>query len=285
MQLLVLALWALVLMVVSVMAGVLVGVSDKGATGLLLWNAFVQLMTFALPTLLVTRMYYGGGQREFYRLDFSGRKWLLSLAGVVVFLLLVPLTDWLTTWNDSWHWSGAWKTVEEALRHAGEQSQQLVERFLKECHPAVNLLGLALIPAVCEELFFRAGVQNLLQRCFSRSSSSSPSASSIHLAVWLTAVIFSLAHGEVFAFLPRFVLGVLLGYLYVYGRSLLINVTVHFLNNAIIVVAYGLMVGGTSDFDPSEPLALSPLLTLACTLAAVALLWLVFVRQTSRGGK
>ena len=46
------------------------------------------------------------------------------------------------------------------------------------------------------------------------------------------------------------------------------------------------MVGGTSDFDPSEPLALSPLLTLACTLAAVALLWLAFFRQTtSRGEK
>ena len=297
MHLLVLAMMSLVIMFLSLMMGVAVGVSDNDPTTFLLWNTFVQLLSFALPMVVMTRMYYGGEQREFYQLDFSGRKWLFALAGVAVFLLLVPLTDWLATWNNSWHWSGVWEKVEESLRHAGEQSQQLVERFLKECHPALNLFGLALVPALCEELFFRAGIQNLLLRWFSRSSSLNAHRSSLithrsslithrsslitHFAVWVTAAVFSLAHGEVFAFLPRFVLGVLLGYLYVYGRSLLINVTVHFINNAIIVVAYGLMVGGATEFDPSDPLALSPVLTVGCTLAAVALFYVVFLRRTS----
>lgn len=297
MQLLVLALWSLALMVVSVIVGMLLGVATdpdllsysatqplSHSSRLLLWNVFVQLMTFALPVLLLTRRYYREEQREFYRLDFGRKSWMLAVVGIVVLLLLVPLTDWLATWNDSWHFSGAWEKVERTLREAGEQSQQMVESFLKECHPLLNLFALALIPALCEELFFRVGVQNLLQRWFSRPSlrsHSAPQSLAPHAAVWVTAALFSLAHGELFAFLPRFLLGGLLGYLYVYGRSLLVNVLAHFANNAIIVVAYALLSGDSTSFDPSAPLALSPLLTIVCALAAVALMIVVFRKNRS----
>lgn len=268
MQLLVLALWALVFMVVAALAGVAAGVSD-GESGsgpaFLLWNVFSQLMTFALPVALVAWMYYYGAQRDFYRFDFSSRCWRLSLAGVAVLLLLVPLIDWLTVWNDSWN-------LPESLRSAGEQSQEKVTSLMKECPLALNLFGLALVPALCEELFFRAGIQNLLQKWFK----------SPHAAIWVTAAVFSLAHGELFAFLPRFLLGALLGYLYVYGRSLLVNVVAHFVNNAIVVVAYALASG---SFDPSAPLAVAPLLTVLCTLAAGALLYVVFLRPQLSGGR
>jgi hypothetical protein len=209
---------------------------------------------------------------------------MLALAGVAVLLLLVPIIDWLSIWNDGWHWSGAWEPLERSLREAGEQSQQMVEGFMKECYPLLNLFALALIPALCEELFFRAGIQNLLQCWFSSRHPGEESGVGLHAAVWVTAALFSLAHGEVFAFLPRFLLGALLGYLYVYGRSLLVNVVVHFVNNAVIVVAYALMSGDGSQFDPSAPLATAPVLTFVCTLAALALFWFVFLRRPDRSG-
>lgn len=275
MHLLVLALWALVMMVVAVVVGVAAGISGKpeeNTTVFLLYNVLVQLLTFALPVLLVTWMYYRGSQRAFYKLDFSRRSWLLALAGIVLLFLLVPLTDWLAVWNDHWHLPGAWEALERRLRDTGQQSEQVVESFMKGNHPLLNLFGLALVPALCEELFFRAGIQNLLQRWFKNG----------HAAVWVTAAVFSLAHGEVFAFLPRLLLGALLGYLYLYGRSLVVNVTVHFVNNAIIVVAYALLAGGGSEFDPSAPLAVPALLVVACFLAALALFYVVFLRHPSR---
>ena len=275
MHLLVLALWALVMMVVAVVVGVAAGISGKpeeNTTEVLLYNVLVQLLTFALPVLLVTWMYYRGSQRAFYKLDFSRRSWLLALAGIVLLFLLVPLTDWLAVWNDHWHLPGAWEALERRLRDTGQQSEQVVESFMKGNHPLLNLFGLALVPALCEELFFRAGIQNLLQRWFKNG----------HAAVWVTAAVFSLAHGEVFAFLPRLLLGALLGYLYLYGRSLVVNVTVHFVNNAIIVVAYALLAGGGSEFDPSAPLAVPALLVVACSLAALALFYVVFLRHPSR---
>jgi len=213
-------------------------------------------------------MYFYGEQREFYRLDLSGRRWMLSLAGVVLLLLLVPLTDWLDTWNNSW-------PLPDALRSIGDRSQHIVTAMMKECPLALTLFGLALVPALCEELFFRVGIQNLLQRWFKNP----------HAAIWVTAAVFSLAHGEVFSFLPRFLLGALLGYLYVYGRSLLVNVVVHFVNNAIVVATYALAVGGSASFNPSEPLAVPFALTLLCTLAAAALFYAAFLRRQSPDGK
>ncbi len=269
MHLLVLAMLSLALMVLSVVIGVALGVPDGGESGtrslFIVWNAITQVFTFGLPPVIVARMYYRDEVRSFLRFDVSGRYWLLGLAGVVVLMLLMPLTDWLSVWNDGWHWSGMWEAVERELRRVGEMSQTMVELTLRECHPLLSLLCVALVPAICEELFFRAGVQNLLQRWFKN----------VHVAVWVTAALFSLAHGEVFAFLPRFLLGALLGYLYVGGGSLVVNVLVHFVNNAIVVILFWLATP-ESGFDPMAPLGVGWTVTLACSLAAVMLMVVTF---------
>lgn len=269
MHLLVLAMLSLALMVLSVVIGVALGVPDGGESGtrslFIVWNAITQVFTFGLPPVIVARMYYRDEVRSFLRFDVSGRNWLLGLAGVVVLMLLMPLTDWLSVWNDGWHWSGMWEAVECELRRVGEMSQTMVELTLRECHPLLSLLCVALVPAICEELFFRAGVQNLLQRWFKN----------VHVAVWVTAALFSLAHGEVFAFLPRFLLGALLGYLYVGGGSLVVNVLVHFVNNAIVVILFWLATP-ESGFDPMAPLGVGWTVTLACSLAAVMLMVVTF---------
>ena len=269
MHLLVLAMLSLALMVLSVVIGVALGVPDGGESGtrslFIVWNAITQVFTFGLPPVIVARMYYRDEVRSFLRFDVSGRYWLLGLAGVVVLMLLMPLTDWLSVWNDGWHWSGMWEAVERELRRVGEMSQTMVELTLRECHPLLSLLCVALVPAICEELFFRAGVQNLLQRWFKN----------VHVAVWVTAALFSLAHGEVFAFLPRCLLGALLGYLYVGGGSLVVNVLVHFVNNAIVVILFWLATP-ESGFDPMAPLGVGWTVTLACSLAAVMLMVVTF---------
>ena len=278
MHLLFLVLVSLLMVIVSAVLSYvlsLVGV-DVAATGnMLALQAVTQLLCFLLPVLLVVRRYYREEGLGFLRFDLSGDKWTLGLAGVVILLLLTPLIDWSGIWNNNWHWGGALAPVEEALRKMGGDSERLMEQFLTVDGVwglVVNLIVIALIPAVCEELFFRAGIQNLLQRCFSRRNA----AVGMHAAVWVTAAIFSLGHGEIFAFLPRFLLGALLGYLYIGGGSLLVNVTVHFFNNAIVVVVYWLMASGQTLLDPTAPLEVDWELTSFCFLAALALLYVSF---------
>ena len=272
MQLLVMVAMSLgAILVVSVLSVpfVFAGIDVSSGTALSILESVSQVLMFALPVVLMTLIYYRGRQREYYRLDFSGRRWLTALVGVALLLLLMPLIERLTMWNDSWDLG----RVGELLRSLQDQTEAAVKDMMSATTVGgllANLLVVALIPAVCEELFFRAGVQNLLQRWWKNP----------HVAIWVTALIFSLVHGEIFAIVPRFVLGALLGYLYVYGRSLLPNVLVHFTNNAIAVVIYWLIARGVLDLDPDAPIDFGLLLTVCCTIAAVAVMWVTFFKKS-----
>lgn len=242
------------------------------STTFILWDeSITQLLVFLVPVALMTFIYYRDSQREYYRLDFSGRKWLYALAGVVIMLLFIPLYDWLTAWNDSWNLG----QLGEMLRHLQNQTEGMMQQLLEGDSVGrllVNLVVVAILPAVCEEVFFRAGIQNLMQRWLKNP----------HAAIWITAVIFSLGHGEVFSFMPRFAMGAVLGYLYVYGGSLLPNMIAHFVNNAIIVVLYWLSARGVVDIDPEAPLHLAATTIAACSLAALTLFYAVFLTNRKK---
>lgn len=290
MQLLVMFAVALAMLIVyAIIAAVLsvVGV-DTTSVGNLLWiETLSQALIFLVPVICVTSLYYRGRQREYYRLDFSGRGWLYALAGAVIMLLLVPFIDWLTTWNDSWNLG----LMGEKLRALQDMTEGIMESMLGTTTVGgmlVNLVVVALMPALCEEVFFRAGIQNLLQRWFTGDYESDrvngKLALGTHVAIWVTAMIFSLVHGEIFSFMPRLVMGVLLGYLYVCSGSILVNIAAHFVNNALIVVLYWLYLNGQSPIDPDVPLDLGWLTIACCLLAALMLFYTTFVMKRSRGG-
>lgn len=274
MQLLVMLALSLGMMLVAAFATapILLLGGGRPSTSAILWvQGITQVLTFLVPVLLMTVIYYRGEMRDYYRLDFGGRRWGYALAGVVVMLLLIPLNEWLTQWNDGWQLG----RLGELLRKLQEQTEGLVEQMFATDTVGgllANLLVIALIPAICEEVFFRAGIQNLLQR-WTRNP---------HVAIWLTAVIFSLGHGEVFSFMPRFVMGAMLGYLYVYGGSLLPNVAAHFVNNALVTVLYWLVARGVLDIDPEAPLGIGTTLIVCCTVAAVILFVATFLLRPKK---
>ena len=272
-QLMVLLAIALGMLLVASVVQVPFVLLDKGRSTMLWMQAITQCLTFLVPMWLMTYIYYRGQESAFLRFDFGGGKWMLGLAGVVAMLLMVPLIDWLTVWNDSWDLG----VVGDKLRSLQEMTEGILQQLFDTASVGgllANLLVVALVPAVCEEVFFRAGVQNLLQRWFAgRDGDGAARPWATHAAIWVTALIFSLVHGELFAFMPRFVMGALLGYLYVYGGSIVVNSLAHFANNATVVVLYWLSMRGVVDLDPEAPLQLDWLLTVCCTLAALGVLY------------
>ena len=270
-QLLVMVAFALGMMLFSSLLTalfVVAGVDVMGMPGSLWLQAVVQLLVFAVPAVAVAMMYHAGTWRQHIGLDFSGRQWRWAMIGVVILLLIYPVNEWLTAWNDGWNLG----PIGDRLRQLQQSTEGLIEQFLSVDSVGgllANLLVVALIPAVSEELFFRAGVQNQLMAWLRNK----------HVAVLLTAVIFSLGHGEVFAFVPRFVLGALLGYMYVYSGSVVVNMTAHFVNNAIVVVVYWLAARGVIDMDLDAPMDFGWLLIVCCTIAAVALFCVSFLNR------
>ena len=89
-----------------------------------------------------------------------------------------------------------------------------------------NLFLIALIPAIGEELFFRGVIQKKLGNILKSS----------HVSVIITSIIFSAIHMQFFGFLPRFVLGLMLGYLFFFSRNLWTSILAHFINNAMGVL-------------------------------------------------
>ena len=91
-----------------------------------------------------------------------------------------------------------------------------------------NVLLIAIIPAIGEELLFRG----VLIRFFKRWSGK------VHLAVILSAILFSSLHLQFYGFLPRFALGLILGYTFVWSGSLWLPIILHFVNNASVLLMY-----------------------------------------------
>ena len=88
-----------------------------------------------------------------------------------------------------------------------------------------NVILLAIIPAIGEELFFRG----ILQKLFTKTVKSK------FVAILITAAIFSAFHFQFQTFLPRFFMGIMLGYLFLWSGSLLVPIIAHFLHNFISV--------------------------------------------------
>jgi hypothetical protein len=59
-----------------------------------------------------------------------------------------------------------------------------------------------------------------------------------HVAIAVTGFIFSAVHFQFYGFVPRFLMGVLLGYMMVWSNNLWVPIIAHFTNNALDVIGY-----------------------------------------------
>jgi uncharacterized protein len=90
----------------------------------------------------------------------------------------------------------------------------------------LNLIIIAALPAVSEELIFRGVLQRMFHKLF-RSG---------HLSVWVTSFLFSAIHFQFYGFLPRLLLGLIFGYLFLWSRNIWLPIIAHFVNNAVPTV-------------------------------------------------
>jgi membrane protease YdiL (CAAX protease family) len=128
--------------------------------------------------------------------------------------------------------------IEQILKSQEEAAAALTERFLQADNLGgllINIGLMALLPALSEELSFRGTLQQIIWK----DSDHQPN-SKVHLAVWITAFIFSAIHMQFYGFVPRMLLGAMFGYVFVWSGSLWVPITMHFVNNGLAVVVYHL---------------------------------------------
>lgn len=120
------------------------------------------------------------------------------------------------------------------------------------------LLASGLLAPICEELFFRGYLMGVFAR-FGRGR-----------AIWCTALLFALAHGVDTAFLPRALIGVLLGDAMARTGSILAPMLVHGCYNiAIILINFSGASGLFTGYS---------MLSCAVRLMGAALCWGAYAR-------
>lgn len=89
----------------------------------------------------------------------------------------------------------------------------------------ITIFVICLLPAICEELYFRATLQRVIEQKTQNAK----------IAIIATSMFFSLFHGQIEGFLPRLLLGIILSLIYYINRNLLINIIIHFVNNLVVI--------------------------------------------------
>lgn len=191
---------------------------------------------------------------------------LFSLTVLLMFLS-VPLLELSVVINKSMKLPGFLQELEIWMRLKEDQMAELTKHLLTMNTVgalSVNLIMLAVIPAIGEELIFRG----CLQRLFNAITQNH------HLAIWLTAIIFSAIHMQFYGFIPRMLLGAMFGYLLVWSNSLWLPILAHFVNNATAVItAYIYQRQGKSLEELNQTDTVSWLACLASFVATAVLLW------------
>ncbi|MGB3468952.1 MAG: CPBP family intramembrane glutamic endopeptidase [Cyclobacteriaceae bacterium] len=144
---------------------------------------------------------------------------------VLVTFCFIVVNSLLVEWNSNMVLPEFMSDIENYIRAQEDRLAQLTE-ILTDIKTFDKYLFamfvIAVIPAIGEELLFRGVLQTFFEKHMNA-----------HLAILLTAVIFSAFHFQFYGFLPRAALGILFGYLFYYSGNLVYPIIAHFVNNGL----------------------------------------------------
>ncbi len=234
----------LVILLISSLIGVVFSMlfMFAGNTGMKIGQGISSVMMFVTPPIV----YYLVTRKEHPMRDLGfrivNRPWpLFILIGFMVMFVSLPVTNQLTLWNEGMTFGGMFSRLEEWMKTLEEAARVATEQMLMADTIGgllLNLIVIAMIPAIGEELTFRGVLQQGLTRRMNP-----------HLAIILSAAIFSFIHFQFYGFLTRMFLGLLMGYLFYASGSLWTCMLMHFVNNGSAVVVFYLNHKGVINVD------------------------------------
>jgi membrane protease YdiL (CAAX protease family) len=246
---------------VLVLAGVFVpgeppkmNLADPQVINALKWaQAISSVILFLIPTFLFAVFTFSGKYGYFLGLKQAEHINMYVLAGLCI-IMAFPFVFWLGVLNQKIH-------LPPSIVELENKANGQIEAFFKSRKSVdviINVIIIAVIPAICEELFFRGALQRIIINI-----TKSPWAGII-----VTAFLFSALHLQFQGFIPRMFLGMVLGALYWYSGSLWTSIIAHFVNNAVQVIAVS-FAPKYINTSPDAPI----LLSIISGVAVWAILW------------
>ncbi|MCZ2477263.1 CPBP family intramembrane glutamic endopeptidase [Aquirufa antheringensis] len=195
---------------------------ENGLRALMSFQWFSALFTFVASSWAYLRW---SEKRDLNSLSLGPTPdYRLFLWTIITLLVGMPVMEFLIKWNESIVFPAGFEETEKWMRASETQMAELTKFLLDFRSPTDFAMGLAVIAglaALGEELFFRGVLQSLFERYTGNH----------HVAIWVSAGIFSFIHFQFFGFFPRLFLGAFFGYLYVWNRNIWIPIVAHLFNN------------------------------------------------------
>lgn len=243
-------------------------------TAIRISQTFATVGTFLMPALLFAYCQ----NRQWFDYSAANRRPNASMTNIVLILsiTLLPIVSVLSTFNMFiMPQEGA---VAEFMRDMEEAANHILEVITSRRSSwdlISNLLVLAVLAGICEEFFFQGALQPLLTKWVKNP----------HIGILLTAFIFSALHFQFYGFIPRFALGVYLGYLFFWGRSLWLPILAHVLHNALSIIVDFTLQGRGIDTDNLQFTDIHGSIPVIISCTLVSAMAILFLWRTYRDEK
>ena len=236
------------------------------------------ILAFILPAVVAMAIIY---RRPLHVMGLDRAPSWLAIAIVIVFYIIsLPAMNWLVEMNKAMSLPSWMAGIEQAMRTAEDNAAEVTQEMLN-----INSVGqlilcvlvVGVMAGLSEEMLFRGAMLRTMQD--SRLGN--------HAVVWITAILFSAFHMQFYGFVPRMLLGVWLGYLFVWTGSLWVPIIAHTLNNSTVVLMSYLSNKGVIPEGFGDNLGLPaagsfPWLATCSLIASLALAISVHAFYTSR---
>ncbi len=195
---------------------------------------------FIIPSLIVAFLFKRNGL-DYLKLNKSIKP-TSALLTILIIIVSLPFINMLADFNSKMQLPEMFSALELKMKNAEEAAKIMTEKLLFTKNiwgMFFNIFMIALIPAIGEELLFRG----VFQRLFIEWTKN------IHVGIFIAAFLFSAFHFQFYGFLPRLVLGLVLGYFLIWSNSIWLSILAHFTNNAFAVITYYFMAKGDISQD------------------------------------
>lgn len=245
-------------------------------TSTLLSSVVQALLAFIVPSIIVARMQTRNVCDELTLNRWPGWVLIAMIVGLYIFSM-VPLNN-IIEWNERLTLPGAMSAIEQQMRAMENAAKALTDALMADTSVWGLISGVLVIgclTGLAEEMFFRGGIQRLLHGLMNR-----------HIAVWVTAFIFSFMHFQFFGFVPRMLMGAIFGYYFLYSGRLWTAVIAHALNNSMVVISVWLSNNGYWSIDVDKLGTTHGFWSMTCLVSVLAFVYLFkdFVKITKKKG-
>lgn len=256
-----------VLAILSILSFVDIQTIEQSAAAMRLMMAIQSICLFLIPASAFAFFCHSDSKQYFS--PVQSQSFLFCLLAILLIIVIQPLISSISYYNQQLVLPDAFASLENWMKTSENNAEKSLTLLLSDKSIGslvLNILVLGFVAGITEEVFFRGCMQQIFAKITSNR----------HLAIWITAFIFSAIHFQFYGFVPRLLLGALLGYLFVWSGNIIIPIVVHICHNSIAVI-FAYLFFGTSTYEQLDNLNVEQnllLILLSLVLTAVTLYFL-----------